>query len=318
MLASFVMAFVACAHFRFHLNTDNMVKFLNETFDFSWQYYNQFNRAWPLTEPFPSMRAVNLQHLVSVLWPGTPRKEMWAVAIGGPDAMTKSLHDMKGHYYDVQPTNDVPNMRSFIRGITPTNFVESMKDDSDMPRDFHVLKMDIDGFECDLLESLLGAGYSPKIIITETNPAWPPPFAWRLRFSPDWHYGKGGTFFYGCSLQSVHDLLQPHGYFLLQYVMEDAWYMRNDTIRDDVRDTIALYPRDAYLSGNPHAYYRCSSLGNENVSHEILSIKVESEFIAFVEDIEKQEKLCHEPKYYTKDHAYFYRESLRRSTQHDS
>ena len=144
----------------------------------------------------------------------------------------------------------------------------------------------------------------------EANPAWPPPFRWRLRFSPDWYYGKGGTFFYGCALQSLHDLLQPRGYFLLQYVMEDAWYVRNDTLSQSVKNKIALYPRDAYMSGNPHAYYRCSSLDKAYISHKILSIEEQSEFSGFVEKIEQQQIVCGK---YSADHAYFYKESLRRS-----
>jgi hypothetical protein len=282
--------------------------------DFSWEYYNRFHKAWPVQEPYPSMRAVNLGHLISYLWPGAPPQEMWAVAVGGPDAMTRSLGEMKGHLYNLDRSN-LPkkfNMRLILGKITPTNFVESLQHDSDMPRDFQILKMDIDGFECDLLESLLGAGYRPKILIVEANPAWPPPFKWHLRFSPDWFYGKGGTFFYGCSFQSVHDLLQPHGYFVLQYVMEDAWFVRNDTMRDDMKDKLALHPRDAYLSGNPHGYHRCSSKKSKYVSEKILSIQEQSEFIAFVEDIEKKEIICGKAKY-TSDHTYFYQQSLRQS-----
>ena len=69
----------------------------------------------------------------------------------------------------------------------------------------------------------------------------------------------GGSFFYGCSLQAVAAKLRPIGYLLVQYAMEDAWFVHERHLPTPCDEGARIHARstyDAYNEGNPHVYFR--------------------------------------------------------------
>ena len=67
-----------------------------------------------------------------------------------------------------------------------------------------MLKIDIDGFDRDVLASILLAGYRPDFIQLEIQPEFPPPLVFSVIYHPAYKpkYGYGG--FYGCSISAIH------------------------------------------------------------------------------------------------------------------
>ena len=50
-----------------------------------------------------------------------------------------------------------------------------------------MLKLDLDSFECDILELIIvKEGYRPRVIISEASPAWPPPLRFRMNYNDGW------------------------------------------------------------------------------------------------------------------------------------
>jgi hypothetical protein len=132
-----------------------------------------------------------------------------------------------------------------------------------------VLKLDFDGWECDVVEALLGHGYRPKIIIIELNPAFVPPLKFSLRYLPTMSYLQGNPLFYGCSLQYATELLRLHGYGLLQYVALDGYFVRSDLLSPTPLAPMAeLSVRDHYLLGNDFFWgtYRGEELARGGVN----------------------------------------------------
>ena len=224
------------------------------------RHHNRFNLEWPLRpdEPFEFMK---LAQVIRRLFPHRSEDGLWAVSVGGPDEATPELKSMPGVAFDIREKmlNQFVRAKQELGAITPASFAAKVREAIPSQLPFAVLKIDIDGFDCSLLEALTADGHRPKIIIIEAQPSWPPPFVWRLEYSTRWAWGAGGDFFYGCSLQAVARILRPLGYSLLQYTMEDAWFVRlhgaaslNSTFPGLPR--AGLTPREAYRRGNPHFY----------------------------------------------------------------
>ncbi len=101
-------------------------------------------------------------------------------------------------------------------------------------RSLDVLKIDIDGCDCHILQVLLAEPdgfFAAKVIQMELN-SLPPPFAWRdmcLHDAP----GRSGPSndVWGCSMQAAWDLLRPLGYELLQYDWPDGLFVRSELAR---------------------------------------------------------------------------------------
>ena len=234
-------------------------------------HYNQYHPTWPIG-PDKAFVFLDLDDIRKELWHGTSWGNLYGVIIGGSDHMTQGLQSMRGLYFDSGLSPAIGDQLKVHHGfVTPTSFVSVLKEQR-TPREFHVLKLDMDGLECDLLDALLLAGYVPSVVIIEASPGWPPPFVWQLNTDPTYSHNGcnkgcsamagGGQFFYGCSLQSVAAKLRPFGYLLVQYPMEDAWFVHERHLASPCDTSAKLQARstyDAWIEGNPHAYFRGGS-----------------------------------------------------------
>eukprot|EP00615_Pteridomonas_danica_P001025 CAMPEP_0114349996 /NCGR_PEP_ID=MMETSP0101-20121206/15984_1 /TAXON_ID=38822 ORGANISM="Pteridomonas danica, Strain PT" /NCGR_SAMPLE_ID=MMETSP0101 /ASSEMBLY_ACC=CAM_ASM_000211 /LENGTH=309 /DNA_ID=CAMNT_0001488915 /DNA_START=95 /DNA_END=1024 /DNA_ORIENTATION=+ len=122
-----------------------------------------------------------------------------------------------------------------------------------VPVDMDYLKIDIDSYDCDVLASIMNAGYRPKVIQMETGTIPPP-----VRFASHYHdsYSRPHAQIYqafGCSLSYVDDLLSqfgPHKYELIEASLDSIW-VRSDILKTSsshITSTDAFQPLEAFRS----------------------------------------------------------------------
>ncbi len=122
-----------------------------------------------------------------------------------------------------------------------------------VPRDFAMLKLDIDSVDCPVLDAILGAGYRPRYIHMEANFDIPPPIVFAVEPSPElsrewfWQIKTPFKGFYGCSLSRIEELARQYGYSLVQASIPDAELVRNDLVPHGVAtDAPTLYNRGVW------------------------------------------------------------------------
>ncbi|CAF0950938.1 unnamed protein product [Adineta ricciae] len=104
-------------------------------------------------------------------------------------------------------------------------------------KQFTILKVDIDSYECSVLESILQAGYRPQLIHTEFNPVFPPPVIFKPIYNPkvknDWkpELWASNSPFYGCSLTALSQLLLSFDYILVEVDFWDVIYIERELVR---------------------------------------------------------------------------------------
>ena len=94
--------------------------------------------------------------------------------------------------------------------------------------DMDILKIDIDSCDCHILENLmLDKRYHAKIVQVELNHIITPPVAYKDMCRHDVHGRSSGNLdVWGCSMQAAFDIVESHGYFLLQYDWPDATFVK--------------------------------------------------------------------------------------------
>ncbi|CAF1575743.1 unnamed protein product [Rotaria magnacalcarata] len=99
---------------------------------------------------------------------------------------------------------------------------------------FTILKLDIDSYECSVLESILRASYRPELIHTEFNPIFPPPIIFMPIYNAttknDWKPPLWSNInpFYGCSLSALSKVLKSFNYVLLEVDFWDVIYIQHE------------------------------------------------------------------------------------------
>ena len=121
-----------------------------------------------------------------------------------------------------------------------------------------VLKVDIDSIDCEIMEAVLAANHRPELIIIETNPAYPPPVLFTLKYGAHahkWFHGGGAHhLLYGCSLSHATTIARRYGYALVQFVVEDAYFVRASE-RPKFGTRLPSTPAECFALGNPFTYY---------------------------------------------------------------
>ena len=128
--------------------------------------------------------------------------------------------------------------------VTPHNVVGLMES-LEVPRDFSLLNLDIDSYDLEVLRSLLGGGFHPKLISMEINEIFPPNFIFEVLYS-DNHSWQGGHFF-GCSIAAAREALNEFGYSLVEMEFNNAFFVRHDVSEDfDLDRTLDIVYADGY------------------------------------------------------------------------
>ena len=164
-----------------------------------------------------------------------------------------------------------------------------------MPHDFDILKIDVDGPDCALATAILSK-YRPKAFIIEGAPAvivvqtfapcdlmcqrslrgpatvdnmFPPPIEWHVGYET-WRdmLEDHPEPLWGCSLSyAVNHVARPANYTLVQYVMEDAFFVRDELAHLFVRDA-PISPCKAFSVGNPWLFVQGQFGGGAGVIKE--------------------------------------------------
>jgi len=106
--------------------------------------------------------------------------------------------------------------------VTPTN-VSALLSAFEVPTQFDVLNLDIDSYDLLVIESILKAGFRPKLITMEINEKIPPPLYFTVRYDDDWYWQ--GDHFYGCSATAAAETVKPYGYVLSSIEYNNAFFI---------------------------------------------------------------------------------------------
>jgi hypothetical protein len=107
------------------------------------------------------------------------------------------------------PGKDVTKLMNTT--ITPLTCASLLRENG-CPERPHMLKIDIDSYDRDVLASVLDAGFFPDFIQVEIQPEIPPPIVFSVLYHPLYtsKWGLGG--FYGCSMSSIEVIGRTFGY----------------------------------------------------------------------------------------------------------
>ena len=155
---------------------------------------------------------------------------------GDPDYLQILRKNMQAVNY----TGGIHIIEKYIRSSTLLEAMVSNK----VPTSFDALKIDIDSIDFSILETILLAGYSPRLVMVEVNPDIPPPFVWSLRESDQFQFNLTSAMSgaYGMSVTAAFNLLVSNNYTLVEIEFEDleckgcrfsehnAWFVHNDLL----------------------------------------------------------------------------------------
>lgn len=107
---------------------------------------------------------------------------------------------------NISPTFDIYNGY-----ITPNN-VFSVFEEYKIPRFFDILKIDIDGYDLDVLRTILQK-YQPRIIIAEYNEKIPPPIHFEIKYRDNYEWDYSHC--YGFSISAGKKVMDTYKYKIL-------------------------------------------------------------------------------------------------------
>lgn len=95
--------------------------------------------------------------------------------------------------------------------ITPSNAIQIFEQ-YNVPHDLDILKIDIDGYDLEVLRCILKI-YKPKIIISEINEKIPPPICFEIKYKDNYEWDQSHCF--GYSIQSGSKVMNDNNYKIL-------------------------------------------------------------------------------------------------------
>ncbi len=133
-----------------------------------------------------------------------------------------------------------PLVKFHLGKVTPLN-VNQLLQAYNIPKDFGVLNLDIDGYDYFVLDALLQER-RPRIIITEINEKIPPPLEFTVLF--DETYSWGCNHFYGQSICQLKKLCDKYNYAIVHLEYNNAFL-----VPMEIYEGRALSAQEAYLEG---------------------------------------------------------------------
>jgi hypothetical protein len=157
-----------------------------------------------------------------------------------------------------------PNVLLAKRGVTPSNVVPLLAA-FDVPGEFEVLSLDIDGYDYFVLEQIL-TRYRPALICTEINENIPPPVKFTVKWNPG--YAWQGDHFFGQSISQLQTLCARHKYALVELHYNNAFLIPRELSRRP-----DLSAEQAYQSGYLNKPDRRAKFPWNNDMEELLHMK---------------------------------------------
>lgn len=136
-----------------------------------------------------------------------------------------------------------PNFKAICKMITPTN-VCSVLEENNIPFDFFMLNLDIDGLDFFTLISILKK-YRPKVIITEFNEKIPYPFKYCIKNDSNFQWGWCHN--YGYSVACIKDVMINFGYRIDSLNVNNIYLSRIDDFTSPNIDDVQNFYKIGYL-----------------------------------------------------------------------
>jgi hypothetical protein len=149
------------------------------------------------------------------------------------------------HLCDKMPE---PHVAKHCEFVTPHNIC-SIFQKHNIPTELFALKIDIDGYDYEVLDTLLSS-YKPLFVVAEINEKIPPPIYFQTLYNPTYVWGT--NHFFGFSLQAAYKLMEKHGYTIIRIVGgNNIMCIRKDVAPHILQvDALEMYKRD-YLHNLP-------------------------------------------------------------------
>lgn len=132
--------------------------------------------------------------------------------------------EQKLSVYKSQAYSRVHHFKTACRMINPDN-VCSILEENNIPKDFYMLNLDIDGIDFFTLLSILKK-YRPKVIVTEYNEKIPYPFKYCIKNDPNYRWGWNHN--YGYSVACIKDVMLNFGYRIDSLNVNNIYLSRID------------------------------------------------------------------------------------------
>lgn len=188
--------------------------------------------------PFPNDYIVDIGASTGVstdpVYPFITDKTKRGLCIEGSDAKIGTLR--QNTHFDIH--------HGFV---TPVNVIQIFER-YHVPQTFDILKVDIDGYDLELIRAILKV-YRPKIIVAEFNEKIPPPVLFEIPYRDAYEWDESHCF--GFSIASGKQVMDEHEYTLLtifelnNIVCIDSRCMELDVERDIYEIYRAGYTADA-------------------------------------------------------------------------
>ena len=119
------------------------------------------------------------------------------------------------HLYDSLKNNiNNSNVDIHIAFVYP-HTINNIFKKYNVPKEPDILKIDIDGYDLDIIRSILQE-YKPKILIAEINEKIPPPIYFEVKYYDSYEYDT--SHFFGFSIQAGKDVLESYGYKIVSLI----------------------------------------------------------------------------------------------------
>jgi hypothetical protein len=133
------------------------------------------------------------------------REEGWkGVLIEGDSA---SFNNLKNNY-GTHP--DVSIIESYI-SCEPGESLDDLLSNTDIPKDFDLLSIDVDGNDLWIWKSL--KNYTPKVVVVEYNPHYNPTDSLTIKYDPNHRFNSDN--YYGATAGAFNKLAEEIGYKLI-------------------------------------------------------------------------------------------------------
>jgi len=150
--------------------------------------------------------------------------------------------------------------------ITPQNIIEVFQN-YNVPENLFLIKIDIDGFDLEILRKILTSQYQPLFFIAEINEKIPPPIHFEIKYSKNYKWDTSHCF--GFSLQAAKNVFETNNYYIAcLYEMNNILCIRKDQINllpmyKFPRDINKMY-KDEYVNNKQR---ESAFPWNKNVDH---------------------------------------------------
>jgi hypothetical protein len=151
------------------------------------------------------------------------------------------------------------NVKIHNEFITPFNILQVFEK-YNVPICFDILKIDIDGFDLEIIRRILSK-YRPSVIIAEINEKIPPPIYFEVLYTETYRWDT--SHFYGFSIRSGNDVMKNNNYTIVDmYDMNNILCVSNHLLdTEHVYNVIDIYDEKYKKRDRSSLYY------NMNVDH---------------------------------------------------